>query len=444
VHPFPTDKRSIPRRAVAFGGFSALAGLWGLRGGRADGVLAMSPPLTLGLTGRAMATARRAPLVFNIQDVFPDVAVELGAISNERVIDAARRLERASYRAADAVTVLSDDLRDNVAAKLPPAERSKVRVIPNFVDTAAVRPLDRMTSYRRQLGIGAETVVMYAGNVGLSQSLELILAAAEKLSHREDIVFVVNGGGSARPDLARRAVGMTNVRFADYQPSDRLAEVLATGDVHVVPLKRAWPASVPSRRTQSGRRPPLAPASTSARRWRVVGGPGAGVAVAPEDPAAFRRQAPSAARRHRRPGHGRRRPGRRAMASPAASPGPTKPCSPSWPARSADHPGSVRAPWASIIQQEGRSRRGPGAAQGPEPAGHHLDRHRAGRRPRPRADLLRPQRETRPTPPPRRSPTRTTGTRPYGVHLRQVHHVIPARGRPERRRPARHPQPRRA
>ena len=66
-----------------------------------------------------MATARRAPLVFNIQDVFPDVAVELGAISNERVIDAARRLERASYRAADAVTVLSDDLRDNVAAKLP-------------------------------------------------------------------------------------------------------------------------------------------------------------------------------------------------------------------------------------------------------------------------------------------------------------------------------------
>src|SRR5262249_16944681 len=164
-----------------------------LRGGRADGVLAMSPPLTLGLTGRAIATARRAPLVFNIQDVFPDAAVELGAISSGRVIDAARRLERASYRAADAVTLPSHDLRDSVAAKLPPGERTKVRVIPNFVDTAAVRPLDRMTSYRRQLGIGTETVVMYAGNVGLSQSLELILAAAEKLSHREDIVFVVNG-----------------------------------------------------------------------------------------------------------------------------------------------------------------------------------------------------------------------------------------------------------
>ena len=290
VHPFPTDKRSIPRRAVGFGGFSALAGVWGLRGGRADGVLAMSPPLTLGLTGRAMATARRAPLVFNIQDVFPDVAIELGAISNERVIHAARRLERASYRAADAVTVLSDDLRDNVAAKLPAAERSKVRVIPNFVDTAAVRPLDRMTAYRRQLGIGTETVVMYAGNVGLSQSLELILAAAEKLSHREDIVFVVNGGGSARPDLERRAAGMTNVRFADYQPADRLGEVLATGDVHVVPLKRGLArSSVPSKTYSilAAGRPLVASVDLGTEVARVVERAGAGVAVAPEDPAAF-------------------------------------------------------------------------------------------------------------------------------------------------------------
>jgi colanic acid biosynthesis glycosyl transferase WcaI len=290
VHPFPTDKRSIPRRALAFGGFSALAGAYGLRGGRADGVLAMSPPLTLGLTGRLLATARRAPLVFNIQDVFPDVAIELGAITNDRVIEAARRLERTSYRAADAVTVLSEDLRENVAGKLPPEERAKVRVIPNFVDTTAITPQDRMTSYRRQLGIGTETVVMYAGNVGLSQSLELILAAAEKLTHREDIVFVVNGGGSARPDLERRAMGMTNVRFADYQPKERLGEVLATGDVHVVPLKRGLArSSVPSKTYSilAAARPLVASVDLGTEVARVVERAGSGVAVAPEDPAAF-------------------------------------------------------------------------------------------------------------------------------------------------------------
>jgi colanic acid biosynthesis glycosyl transferase WcaI len=186
--------------------------------------------------------------------------------------------------------VLSEDLRDNVAAKLPPGERSKVRVIPNFVDTAAVIPLDRMTAYRRQLGIGTETVVMYAGNVGLSQSLELILTAAEKLTHREDIIFVVNGGGSARPDLERRAAGMTNVRFADYQPKERLPEVLATGDVHVVPLKRGLArSSVPSKTYSilAAGRPLVASVDLGTEVARVVERAGAGVAVAPEDPAAF-------------------------------------------------------------------------------------------------------------------------------------------------------------
>ena len=77
----------------------------------------MSPPLTLGLAGWAVARARGAPFVFNIQDVFPDVAVELGMITNPSVIGVASALERFTYLRSDAVTVLSDDLRDNVRAK---------------------------------------------------------------------------------------------------------------------------------------------------------------------------------------------------------------------------------------------------------------------------------------------------------------------------------------
>ena len=91
-----------------------LAGWTGLGAGgwfrRADAVLAMSPPLTMGVTGRLVAWSHRAPLVFNIQDVFPDAAVETGAITNRHVIAVAGWLERLSYRLADAVTVLSDDL----------------------------------------------------------------------------------------------------------------------------------------------------------------------------------------------------------------------------------------------------------------------------------------------------------------------------------------------
>jgi colanic acid biosynthesis glycosyl transferase WcaI len=290
VHPFPTDKRSIARRAAGFGGFSALAGLSGLRGGRVDAVLAMSPPLTLGLTGWGVATARRGPLVFNIQDVFPDVAVELGAITDERVISAARRLEQLTYRCARAVTVLSDDLRDNVAAKLPPDQRDKVRVIPNFVDTDAIRPADRANGYRRQLGLTTETVVMYAGNVGLSQSLDLLVVAAEKLADRDDVVFVVNGGGSARPALEQRAAGLANLRFVDYQPTERLPEVLAAADIHVVPLKRGLArSSVPSKTYSilAAGRPLLASVDPGTEVARVVQRAQSGLAVEPDDPAAF-------------------------------------------------------------------------------------------------------------------------------------------------------------
>jgi colanic acid biosynthesis glycosyl transferase WcaI len=290
VHPFPTDKTSIPRRAAAFGGFTALAGLAGLRGGRVDGVLAMSPPLTLGLTGYAMRLVRGGPLVFNIQDVFPDVAVELGAISNPKVISVFQKLEKLSYDRADAVTVLSDDLRQNVVAKVGERNAGKVRVIPNFVDTDAIKPLDRMTLYRAELGISDETVVLYAGNVGLSQSLDLVVGAAQAMVDDPSVVFLINGGGSGLETIRAAAAGLSNVRFAPYQPRERLAEVLATGDIHLVPLRRGLArSSVPSKTYSilAAGRPVLASVDAGTEVERLVNAASAGLAVPPDDPDAF-------------------------------------------------------------------------------------------------------------------------------------------------------------
>ena len=300
VHPFPTDKRNIPARALAFGGFTALATLVGAFGRvRPDAVLAMSPPLTLGLAGRIAATARRAPLVFNIQDVFPDVAIELGLLSGDRVIRAARALERLSYRMSDAVTVLSDDLADNVRSKITiglegeqaQAQAKKVRVIPNFVDTNAIRPAARENSYREQYGLIGKKEVMYAGNVGFSQSLDLVLEAARSFEvSRPDVVFVINGGGSARPDLERDAAHLQNVRFIDMQPIERLPEVLAAGDIHVVPLRAglAW-SSVPSKLYSilAAGRAIVASVDSGTEVERTLERAAAGIAVPPDDPRAF-------------------------------------------------------------------------------------------------------------------------------------------------------------
>lgn len=290
VHPFPgKTKRNLLRRAVGFGLFSVIVGWRGLRVGRGriDGVLAMSPPLTLGLTGRLIATLRRTRLVFNIQDVFPDAAIQTKTISNRAIIAAARWLERVSYERSDSVVLLSDDLLRNVEAKVSPSHRSALHVIPNFVDTDAIRPRNRMTNYRRELGIGDGVVVMYAGNVGFSQSIELLIAAARDIPN---IHVVINGDGAARSSLQELARGRENVHFVEYQPIERLSEVLATADIHVVPLRAGLASiSVPSKTYSilAAGRPILAAIDLGTEIPRILAVSGAGLTVPPEDVAQF-------------------------------------------------------------------------------------------------------------------------------------------------------------
>jgi colanic acid biosynthesis glycosyl transferase WcaI len=291
LHPFPTDKTNIPARGLAFAGFTGMAAVVGAATRiRPDAVMVMSPPLPLGVAGWVAAVPRGTPFVFNIQDVFPDVAVELGAITDRRVIAVASWLERFLYRRADAVTVLSDDLRDNVAAKLRGHRPDRVRVIPNFVDTERIRPAERDNAYRAEYGLTGRTVVMYAGNVGLSQSLDLVVEAARRHRDRDDLVFVVYGGGSSRIELIESAAGLDNIRFVDMQPRERLPEVLAAADVHLVPLKRGLArSSVPSKLYSilAAGRPVLASVDADTEVATTIERAGAGVAVPPEDPDAF-------------------------------------------------------------------------------------------------------------------------------------------------------------
>ena len=290
LHPFPSgDKTNLVGRAIGFVGFSILAGFGGLLAGRcfrrAEAVIAMSPPLTLGAVGWFVSRLRRAPLVFNIQDVFPDAAVRTGAISNERVIRTAEWLERQSYRMADAVTVLSDDLRDNVTAKINGGDT--VHVIPNFVDTTVIEPADRSTALREELGLGDGPVVLYAGNVGFSQSLELVVEAARRMP---DVTFLVTGDGAARPTLEEAGRGIANLRFHGFVEADRLSELLATGDVPVVPLRAGLGhVSVPSKTYSilAAGRPVLASIDPDTAVPRILTSSSAGVTVPPDDPDAF-------------------------------------------------------------------------------------------------------------------------------------------------------------
>lgn len=315
VHPFPgTDRRNLVRRAIGFIGFSVLVGIGALRCGRwltrVDVVLAMSPPLTLAPTGRVVAWLRRARSVLNVQDIFPDAAIETGAISDRRIIAVARWLERRSYAMSDAVTVLSDEMAANVRSKVReiavpgPSTGSgannrsessgrrrrggtRVEVIANFVDTDEIAPADRLSAYRVDVGIDDRPLVMYAGNVGFSQSLELMITAARALP---DVAFVINGDGSARAELEAAADGLSNLHFVGFQRVERLAEVLASADVHIVALRRGLGSvSVPSKiySILAAGRPVVAAIDPDTEIPRLLARAGAGIAVPPDSPDDF-------------------------------------------------------------------------------------------------------------------------------------------------------------
>ena len=289
IHPFISNKRTnLLARAFAFALFSFVAALVASFGRRAELILTMSPPLTLAPAGWIAAKRHNAPLVLNIQDVHPDAAVETGTLNNEWLIRLLKRLEMFSYKKADAITVLSQDLKGRLSSRIP--DEGRLLVIPNFVDTERIYPAERQNSYRHELGVTDEIVVLYAGNVGFSQPLEIVLDAARHFAHRGDVIFVINGNGSRRSYFEAVSEEIPNVTFMDYQPRSRLNEVLATGDIHLIPLKPGLASiSVPSKLYSilAAGRPVLASVDPGTEIDLVVTQSGAGRSVPAGDSEAF-------------------------------------------------------------------------------------------------------------------------------------------------------------
>ena len=302
VWPFPVDKNNIPARALGFGGFTTLVAGAALTTERPDIVMGMSPPIFLGDAAWLAAKRFRVPFVFNVQDIFPDVAVDLGALNNERVIAVAQAHERSLYRRADAVTVLSTDQQRNVQNKLLRAdetpvsdgnetvESGKVRVIHNFADTDRVRVVDRDTPYRAEHGLIGKQVVMYSGNVGLSQSFDLVRAAADRFADRPSVQFVINGEGAGRPEVERWAATRPNVTVADFAPREGVSDVLGAADLHLILLKRGLAqSSTPSKMygILAAARPVLASIDEGSEVELTIESARAGRAVPPDNTEAF-------------------------------------------------------------------------------------------------------------------------------------------------------------
>ena len=299
VYPFPSSKRFIFLRAFGQACFALLTLFAATTSRRKPGcgpecvpvcvpecVIAMSPPITLGFAGWFTARRWRVPFVLNLQDIFPDVAIDVDVLRNPRLITFAQRLEKFLYSKASAITVLSEEMATNIKTKSPD---SLVHVISNFADIASITPQDRNTPYRATHNLADKTVVMYAGNVGYSQPLEIMLNAAKQLT-QDDLIFVINGEGSQLQSLKDAANDLPNLLFVDYQPPEDLPQVLASADIHVIALgKGLAKSSVPSKLYSilAAARPVLASVDVNSEIVKVIQAANAGLVVPPEDADAF-------------------------------------------------------------------------------------------------------------------------------------------------------------
>ncbi len=292
--PFPTTKTDIWARALGFAGQTGLAAGLALSTGSHDVVMGMSPPIFMGDAAWLVAKRCRAPFVFNTQDIFPDIAVDLGVLTNPRVIAAARRYERSLYGRADAITVLSTDQHHNVTGKLPSDRRDRVRIIRNIVDLDRIQPLDGTARaenpYRRRYGLEDKVVVMYSGNVGLSQSFDLIREAAQHWADNDAVQFVVNGEGAAHDHVAAWANRLDNVTMIPFGPRHEVPQILGAADLHLILLKRGLAASsTPSKLygILAAGRPVLASIDEGSEVCTTVREADCGLSVPPDDGPAF-------------------------------------------------------------------------------------------------------------------------------------------------------------
>jgi colanic acid biosynthesis glycosyl transferase WcaI len=229
---------NMPGRLVNYGTYVASSLAGAIRAGRPDVVLAMTDPPVIAAAAALTARLRGVPFVYVVQDLFPQVGVELGKIRNRTLIRSLEAVNGSLRRRASAVVAIGRDMAALLRALGVPD--GKLRIIPNWADGSIVRPLDERSKLRTELGLEGRFVVMHSGNVGFSQELDTLLDAATALHDDPEIHFLIVGDGAARPSLETkaRARRLANVTFLGYRPKDELSDALGAADLHVVGLRR--------------------------------------------------------------------------------------------------------------------------------------------------------------------------------------------------------------
>ena len=237
VHSTAYDRAPLHRRAINYFTYLSRALRRGLLAvHRPDLVLCMTDPPMVGDVALAVARRYRVPLVVISQDVFPEIAVELRRLRSRTLVGVLRVLTSFYLRRADRVVAIGETMRRRLEGK--GVEPARLRVIPNWVDTDALRPEPRDNPWARERGLDGRFVVMHSGNIGHAQDLDTLIRAASSLDELDRLAVVLVGFGARHAEYVAlvESLRARRVTFMDYQPREVLSRSLSAADVHFVGL----------------------------------------------------------------------------------------------------------------------------------------------------------------------------------------------------------------
>ncbi|MTJ51525.1 colanic acid biosynthesis glycosyltransferase WcaI [Anabaena sp. UHCC 0253] len=260
-------------------------------GWRPEVILLTSPSLPVCIPATLLGFLRSCPVVLNLQDILPEAAIHVGLLKNKLLIKVFTALEKFAYASAGKISVITEGFVDNLVAKGVPAQ--KIVQIPNWVDVNFIRPLSKEDNpFRAVHNLKGKFVVLYSGNIALTQGLETVIKAAAKLRDVPDIAFVIVGEAKGLQRLQQECLdfGADNVLLLPFQPRQELPQMLAAADVGlVVQKKNVISFNMPSKiqvLLASGRAL-VASVPEEGTAFKAIKKSGGGILVAPEDPQAL-------------------------------------------------------------------------------------------------------------------------------------------------------------
>jgi glycosyltransferase involved in cell wall biosynthesis len=235
AYTYPALHRSFVHRVFSFVSFMASSFWIGLKVRSVDLVWGTSPPIFQGVTAWALARLKRVPFLFEVRDLWPAFAIQVGVLRNPLLVRASLWLEHFLYRRADRLMVNSPGFLSHVQRH----GARQVTLIPNGADPRMFDPQADGAAFRSAHELEGKFVVLYAGAHGMSNDLGVVLQAADRLRERAEIAIVLLGDGKDKPALQKRALelNLTNVHFLASIPKTEMPAALAAANACLAILK---------------------------------------------------------------------------------------------------------------------------------------------------------------------------------------------------------------